>query len=193
MKWKTLNEDVSAEERCRKVETHSENPRGLNVSHLVPVEFDDARCVLVLCLLDCAGCFLEESLSAWQLGRKAGQNLPHRREATFCGHQLLFQLTDTPQHWKHNQKTPAKTLHPGQNGYLCSMFHSQLTNEVMLCWFHTCTGILNISRHYPGELQERMQMSNAMKVGTVVNITCQTFYLCIMSLWPQCCTWTAST
>lgn len=88
---------MSAEERCRKGrEGCRESPKGLIGNNLIPLDFDDARSVLVLCLLDRAGCFLEESLSACKLGGETGQNLPDRREAIVCDHQLLFQLTDTP-------------------------------------------------------------------------------------------------
>lgn len=79
-------------------------PGRVTGNHLIPVEFEAVGSVLVDRLLDSGGCFLEEALRLGQLGGGAGQDLPDRWEAHVCDHQLLLQLTDTPQHWEHNQK-----------------------------------------------------------------------------------------
>lgn len=76
---------------------------GVVGNHLISLEFEDTGSVLVRGLLDGAGCFMEEGLSVRQLGGEAGQNLPDRWETVICDHQLLLQLADTPQHWKHNK------------------------------------------------------------------------------------------
>lgn len=77
---------------------------GVMGNHLIPLEFKDIGFVPVVRLLDGAGCFLQKALSVRQLGGKAGQDLPDGWEAAVGDHQLLLQLTDTPQHWKHNQQ-----------------------------------------------------------------------------------------
>lgn len=77
---------------------------GVMGNHLIPLEFEDAGSVPVLRLLDSAGCFVEEALSVRQLGGEAGQDLPNRREAAICVHQLLLQLTDAPQHWNQEHE-----------------------------------------------------------------------------------------
>lgn len=81
-----------------------ESVRGVMGNHLIPLELEDAGFVPVLRLLDGAGRFLEKAPSVRQLGGEAGQDLPDRWEAAVRAHQLLLQLTDTPQHWKHNEK-----------------------------------------------------------------------------------------
>lgn len=81
-----------------------QEPGGVMGNHLIPLEFESVGSVLVDGLLDSGSCFLEEALSVRQLGGEAGQDFPDRWEAAGCNHQLLLQLTDTPQHWIHNQK-----------------------------------------------------------------------------------------
>lgn len=78
--------------------------QGVMGNHLIPLEFEDTGLVPVLRLLDGPGCFLEEALSVRQLGGEAGHDLLDRRYTAICDHQLLLQLTDAPQHWKHNQE-----------------------------------------------------------------------------------------
>ena len=78
-------------------------------NHLIPLEFEDVGSVPVVRLLDGAGCAVEKLLSVRQLGEKAGQVLPDRWKAGVCGHQLLLQLTNTPQYWKNNSETQAIT------------------------------------------------------------------------------------
>lgn len=73
-------------------------------NYLVPLEFEVVGSVLIDCLLDDSACLLEEALSLRHLGGEVGQHLPDRWEAAVCDHQLLIQLMDTSQHWKHNQK-----------------------------------------------------------------------------------------